>query len=178
MTYEDKLIRDIQDGNRSCLKELIEIYYDDIFRYCIYHMTDRETAEDAVQEIFLKVLTHIYHYKKNGKFRSYLYTIAANTCKDMWKKKIHDSEKEKKSELHEMFMESGFEQAEGQVDLIRTLSSLPDYQKEIIILRYSSDLSIKEIAKILSIPYRTAQTRLKAALRNIEKVTKRECNDE
>ena len=51
---EDELIKQIKNGRRECLDELISLYYPAILRYCLWHMPDRESALDATQETFLK----------------------------------------------------------------------------------------------------------------------------
>ena len=51
---EDKILKDLKSGTSDGLEELIEGYYPEILRYCIWHTPDRAAAEDAVQETFLK----------------------------------------------------------------------------------------------------------------------------
>ena len=87
MTREDKLLKKLEYGDMSALDELISLYYADILRYCICHTKDRQTAEDAVQETFLKTVRYLDRYVHKGKFRAFLYQVAANTCVDMWRKK-------------------------------------------------------------------------------------------
>ena len=86
MTREDKLLKKLEYGDMSALDELISLYYADILRYCICHTKDRQTAEDAVQETFLKTVRYLDRYVHKGKFRAFLYQVAANTCVDMWRK--------------------------------------------------------------------------------------------
>ena len=56
---EDKLLKKLEYGDMSALDELISLYYADILRYCICHTKDRQTAEDAVQETFLKTVRYL-----------------------------------------------------------------------------------------------------------------------
>ena len=92
MTREDKLIEKLENGDMSALDELISLYYTDILRYCICHTADRQTAEDAVQETFLKTVRYLDRYIHKGKFRAFLYQVAANTCVDMWRKKHQEEQ--------------------------------------------------------------------------------------
>ena len=62
------------------------MYYEDIYRYCIYHAPDRNLAQDAVQETFLKVIRYFPNYRDRGKFRAFLYKVASNVCTDQWRK--------------------------------------------------------------------------------------------
>lgn len=84
---EEILIKKLQNGDASALDELISMYYQEILRYCIWHAPDRTQAEDAAQETFLKAVKYLGNFGFSGKFRAFLYKIAANTCIDMQKNK-------------------------------------------------------------------------------------------
>ena len=89
MTREDELIRQIQKGRQECLDELIELYYPAILRYCLWHMPDSESAQDAAQETFLKLVRFIGRYEHRGHFKAFLYRIAANACIDIKRSLAH-----------------------------------------------------------------------------------------
>lgn len=165
MTREDKLLKKLEYGDMSALDELISLYYADILRYCICHTKDRQTAEDAVQETFLKTVRYLDRYVHKGKFRAFLYQVAANTCVDMWRKK-HQEE-----QLPDTFecLEQGFKRAETEMDFMLLIKELPKEQREIIYLRYAHDLTMREIGQILDLPVRTVQSRLQAALKRMKK---------
>lgn len=88
LTREDKLIKRMEQGDRSVADELIGIFYPEILRYCLWHAPNRSLAEDAAQETFLKVIRYFDRYTHRGRFKPFLYQIAANTCIDM-KRKNH-----------------------------------------------------------------------------------------
>ncbi|MCI6535414.1 MAG: RNA polymerase sigma factor, partial [Lachnospiraceae bacterium] len=87
MTREDELILRIKQGDFNALDELITSYYPEILRYCLWHAPNRALAEDATQETFLKVIRYSDRYVHKGKFKSFLYQIASNTCIDLRRKK-------------------------------------------------------------------------------------------
>ena len=87
MTREDEIFRKIEQGDSGGLDELVSLYYPEILRYCRWHTPDQATAEDAAQETFLKAVRHFDRYVHKGRFKAFLYQIAANTCVDMWRKK-------------------------------------------------------------------------------------------
>ncbi|OPJ62267.1 RNA polymerase sigma factor [Clostridium oryzae] len=164
MTQEDELLRKNKNGDGTCLDELVTIYYSDIFRYCLWHTSSRQAAEDATQETFLKIIRYFDTYIHHGKFKAYIYKVASNVCVDLWRKKEAEALPE---DL--LYIEAGFEQTEFDVDMIRLVQKLPKEQREIILLRFAQDLSIREIAEVENIPLRTAQSRLRAALKQIKK---------
>ena len=124
MTRENELLRKILRGENEYWEELIGMYYEDIYRYCIYHAPDRNLAQDAVQETFLKVIRYFPNYRDRGKFRAFLYKVASNMCTDQWRKEL----------------------------------------REIVYLKYAQELTMREIAKVLNIPMRTVQSKLRRAL--------------
>lgn len=67
------------------------------------------------------------------------------------------------------YMENGFAQTESDLDLKCLVENLPEKYREIVLLRFAQDLSIREIAEIENIPLRTVQSRLRAALKQIKK---------
>ena len=80
MTREDELIRKTAQGDLDATDELIAMYYPEILRYCLWHAPNRSLAEDAAQETFLKVIRYFDRYTHKGRFKSFLYQVAANTC--------------------------------------------------------------------------------------------------
>ena len=76
MLSDDKLIDQIKYGNERAAEELITRYYASILRYCRWHCSSVEKAEDLTQEIFYKLFKNISGYQGKRKFKAYLYTIA------------------------------------------------------------------------------------------------------
>lgn len=126
MTRENELLRKIEKGDASCWEELAAMYYDDILRYCLYHTRDRETAEDAVQETFLKVIRYFPRYKNKGKFRAFLYKVASNTCVDTWRqsREMHLTEQIE-------YQEAGFAYSESEEGFRQIVETLPEDQREV-----------------------------------------------
>ena len=138
LTRENELLHQIKKGNTSCWDELVSLYYEDILRYCIYHSPDMETAKDAVQETFLKVICYFPRYQNQGKFRGFLYKVASNVCTDLWRRKktaplLDDME----------FLETGYAQSEAEVNFQHMVRGLPGEQREIVYLRFA--LFLKEV---------------------------------
>ena len=163
MVNEDNLLLRIEKGDSTGLDELVTAYYSDILRYCYWHTSDRQAAEDATQDTFLKAIRHLDTYIHKGKFRAYLYKIASNVCIDYHRKKQTD---ELPDDLPER--ESQFEKVEAEMYFSDAIRRLPVELQEIVLLRFVHDLKIKEIAQILNLPLRTVQSRLRSSLKKIE----------
>ena len=65
---------------------LIEKNYMSIYKYCFFHVGNREIAQDITQEVFLKFIREIDRYREYGKLLNYLYVIAKNTIRDYVRK--------------------------------------------------------------------------------------------
>ena len=164
MTREDELFRRLRGGDGVALEELIIDAYPAILRYCLWHTPDRQTAEDAAQETFLKAVRHLDAYAHRGKFRAYLYKIAANTCTDLRRRNGRPEPLGP-----EEYIEPGFEQVEAELSLMQLVSALPEKQREVVLLRYVHELKLREIAEVLDEPLRTVQSRLRSALKALKK---------
>lgn len=172
MTREDKLFKEIRAGNISAIDELIEMYYAEILKFCVWHTPSKEIAEDATQETFLKAIRYLDSYTHTGRFRAFLYKIALNVCIDINRKSKEDILEN--FEENSIYIENGFTKVESQINFKNLIHSLPDKQKEIVILRFVQDLTIREIAEITGHNLRTVQSSLKSALKKIEKNIKKE----
>lgn len=124
--------------------------------------------------------------------RPLLYRIAFNTCIDMNRKKSsHElsleglveqynsediSKKMSKNveRAHAAQAEFGYEKVLSDIEVLRLLKRLPEGQREIVILRCSQDLTLREISKIVEMPLRTVQSRLRAALKFLKKELEKE----
>lgn len=162
---ETEIFKRLDGGDESALDELVRAYYPEILRYCRRHTADEHSAEDAAQETFCRAVRHLDAYAHRGKFRAWLYKIASNTCADYWRRG------ERAVPLdEEVYVEKGFERAELSQDLSAALASLPEEQREVVLLRYMHDLKLRECAEVLGIPLRTVQSRSRAALKALRKL--------
>lgn len=116
-------------------------------------------------------MENIHSVRKLGKFQNYLLTIAANTCNNYLKKTkpiytdltAFDIADDTDNVLEKMV------QNENKTEVRRAISSLPDYQKEVIILRFYHDLKIREIAKITKSNVPTVKSRLQQGLKKLRR---------
>ena len=178
MTHEDRLIKQIKNGKREYLDELIELYYPAILRYCLWHMPDQESAQDATQETFLKLVRFIDRYEHRGQFRAFLYRIAANTCIDM-KRNTSMSEQMLNTESEFgcyiqaiCYAEQGFSVVEDKQQLAAAYAGLDNVQRELVLLRYGQELTMREISMVTGLPLRTVQTKLRRTLKQMREVLK------
>lgn len=106
-----------------------------------------------------------------GKFQNYLLTIAVNICNNYFKKT-----KPTYTVLESLDVtdgtDSSFEkimQDENKLEVRRAIDTLPDYQKNVIILRFYHELKIREIAKITKSSVPTVKSRLQQGLKKLQR---------
>ena len=166
------LIKKIQAGDTEAFDVLVRKYYGIIYQFCYRRLNgDTDTAADITQDVFLKLLENIHAVRRLGKFQNYLLTIAANTCKNYFKKAkpiyadltIFDIADDTGGALERVI------QNENMTEVRKALHTLPDYQKEVIILRFYHDLKIREIAKVTESNIPTVKSRLSQGLQKIKR---------
>ncbi len=167
---DDDLVEQIRLGDEKAAEELINRYYASILRYCKRHCCNLEKAEDLTQETFLKLFKNLSGYKgkKPGasNFKAYLYTIANHLCIDESRKmRVYplDNEEEIGYVCDEM------RRIEDNSEINYLLNALSPEQREAVILRFGEQLEFREIAKVMGCNMRTAQSRVRNALKIMRK---------
>lgn len=165
MIPDTLLIQRMKAGDEYAMNQFIHKYYPDISKYCHLHVNDSFLAEDITQDTFERFFRNLKQYLEYGKALNYLYVIAANNCKDYFKKK-------KEVLLEEMpyyldsntkVYESPTEKLMKQIDIRDAVNTLPEECFEVAILYFFQELKIREIAVILGIGQPLVKYRIKKA---------------
>jgi RNA polymerase sigma-70 factor (ECF subfamily) len=159
---DDALVALIRTGNEAAAETLIKRYYTPILRYCRRHCSDWGRAEDLTQETFLKLFAGIGAYQEKQQFKAYLYTIAHHLCIDESRKILMYPLEQETEPIYEP---KELRQVEDQMEIQELLGILSEEQREAVLLRFSEQLTYKEIAAVMGCNFRTAQSRVRGALR-------------
>lgn len=166
MLSDDELVDQIKRGDELAAEELIKRYYTSVLRYCRWHCSSVEKAEDLTQETFFKLFRNISNYKGKKRFKAYLYTIANRLC-------IDESRKVSFSPLDDVeniVIECNeIVRLEDKAEINYLLNTISPEQREAIILRFGEQLSFEEIAKVMGCNMRTAQSRVRNGLKIMRK---------
>lgn len=156
---ERELIRKLKKGNEDAYIYLLDIYGSRLLKTCYLVLKDEKEAEDVVQETFLRVFSHINSFRGNSSLYTWVYRIALNLCKDKRKTirefEIYEDIIESKERVEEVV----FNSIDREI-LRKELFNLNSIYKEILILFYFEELSIKEISQILEEKEGTIKSRL------------------
>ena len=152
------LIHRMKTGDDSAIDAFVRKYYPVILRYCHLHIRDHCYAEDATQEVFARFFRTLNQYQHYGKAQNYLYVIAANICRDFYRKPQEESIEELPEEpVCEM------PPLDLRLDVNMALEKLPPELKDVTILFFFQEVKQKEIAKILNIGLPLVKYRIKRA---------------
>ena len=161
----------------SCVREQrmiqwIENYSDDIKKICFIYLTDRNQAEDAFQDTFLKAWKSMSAYERKAvdNDKAWLLRIAINTCKDM--RRTAWFRNRKNTITFDAIPDCGENDTYSDDTVLQAVMALSDKDKQVILLRYYQDMTVPEVAHVLSISVSSAASRLNRAkghLRNMLK---------
>ncbi len=148
------------------IKRLMDSYGNDVLRIAYLYLKDKYLAEDAFQEVFIKVYKNFDKFRKDSSEKTWILSITMNTCKDMlrlsWFKKVtmfKDVEDDLSLRTCENVDDSVINKAQYE-ELLKEVMNLPAKYKEPLILYYYEDLSTVDISSILKIPEGTIRSRL------------------
>ena len=151
----------------------IEQQYDKLLRYCYMKLRDRALAEDLTQETFIKFFES-KDYHSIGKEMAYLYTIARNLCIDYFRKQKEELIEDLPAKIQEMPDSSDkVESIVDQLSIEQALDHLTDDEREAVVLRFSSELSVEDIEKSMDISRFAVRRRISSALEKLRKEMER-----
>ena len=164
----------LQQGEALAFDELYNRYSKRLLGYFIRMLNfDREKAQDSLHDVFLKIIEKPEQFDRSRSFKSWVFTIAYNTCKNHYKhdgvvKEAKDELKHTTDVLDEKFfvsMAAKMDAVDFKKALNTELASLPMDKKTTFVLRYQEDYSINEIAEIMECSEGTVKSRIHYTLR-------------
>lgn len=142
--------------DKKMFEERIREYMPNMYRLALGILHNREDAEDAVSESVLKAYEKLDMLRRKDSFKAWLMQITANEAKRMYTKKKREITFENMEEYMPVFEDEHHE-------LWDSVMKMQLAYREVILLFYYEQLSIKEIAHILKIPEGTVKSRLSRA---------------
>lgn len=148
--------------------EVMNRYGQDILQLAYSYVNNKTIAEDLTQDIFVKCYKYLYTYTGKSTFKTWLWRIAINHCKDFlksWYNKnvIISEEQSTTASSKKEHVEQAVIQKDEDDRLAAIVMSLPIKYREVIHLFYFEELAIKEISNVLEVKENTIKTRLKKA---------------
>jgi RNA polymerase sigma-70 factor (ECF subfamily) len=162
----------------SVFQRIYENYHQDLFQFLFYMVKNKETAEDLVQEVYIRVYKSYQRFEGKSSEKTWLYSIARNAAIDhfrkqkSWKQRLlenFDWDKQQVKDDSPIPEEIALQKEQIQW-LYKSLDQCTMDQKSVIILRYIQSLSISETAEVLGWTESKVKTTQHRALKAVKKI--------
>lgn len=162
-------------GDEKAFETIYDRYATPLFRYfCRMLHNDREKAEDFIQDIFAKLVQKPEAYNPSRPFKTWLYSVANNMCKNEYRRlAVRKGTDNSLENGMDVVGSSGHEIAQHHdlkvfgAALQNALDALDEKQRDAFLMRYDQDMSIKEIAAVFTCSEGTIKSRLFYTLRKL-----------
>jgi len=145
----------------TSIRQMIDDHQTALLRMCYLYLHDVQLAEDAVQETFIKAIRAWDSFRGEACVRTWLTRIAMRTCMDMrrgfWFRRVE------RRITPEMLPDRAQEAEADESALTLAVMNLPKKEREVILLYYYQDLTMKDIADTLGVTQPTVSYRLRRA---------------
>jgi len=171
---DQELMLIVQGGDYSPASEIYDRYSARIYNFAFRFLKNAEAAEDATQEVFVKMMKYANQFQGDAKLSTWLFSITANWCRD-YLRKADNKPKEAEDVLvtlpspNELGPERNLEIKEDERRVQRALQALTPEQREAILLSRYQGLSYAEIAQIAGCSEGAVKTRVFRAMETLKK---------
>jgi RNA polymerase sigma-70 factor (ECF subfamily) len=178
---EDLMVR-YQQGEVRAFEVLLTRHRKPVYNFILRFVGDKETAEDLLQEAFMRVIRGAEAYKRQAKFTTWLYTIARNLCVDQTRRRKHrkhasldapmDATDDSGTLLdvipsNEMASDRKSVNKQLFASMQRAIDALGEEQREVFLMREFLDMPFKQIAEVVGVPENTVKSRMRYALEKL-----------
>lgn len=186
------IIKQVLAGNRDAFEEIVFLYRDQVYATCRQLTRNNEDAMDVAQDVFVRVYRSLSSFKGNARFSTWLHRIILNTSVDyIRREKKHNKNRVMDAAEDDSAMRpdrrategssretqrSAVLQGELNQQIMGAVAQLSSRQRDVFLLRYYQDLSLKEISEVLRCSEGSvkrhlfrAQSRLRELLKDIER---------
>lgn len=181
MSDED-VMEQLQNGIIPAFDIIVHRFKDRLHNFLYRYTHNHEDCEDLVQETFLRVYRSRQSYKRIAKLSTWIYTIALNLAKTMYKKKqrmktfsIHEDESDPDDRAFDIedssiLQDEKLHLKNSMAELEKALAGLNDDFREAIVLRDIQQLSYEEISEITDTPMGTVKSRINRARAQLQEM--------
>lgn len=177
-----ELMERVKKQDFAAFDELYNRYSGSIRKFLFSLTWDRDTTEDYLQEVFLRLYRARDKYQDTGKFSSYIYRIAKNyylgQCRKNGMRQEVSLAQENKDGLRPFEHIRANERIEPEVHLLeeyrkftirRAILALPEGQRLVFVMSHLEEMKYSEIAEILRVPVGTVKSRMHTAVSTLRK---------
>jgi RNA polymerase sigma-70 factor (ECF subfamily) len=171
---DNALMMQVRAGEISRLGLLYERYSKMLFGFFYRNTTDQEVSEDLVQNVFERILKFRKQFRGEGKFTSWMYSIARNELADYYKKQRRRYHEVEYAPGRDDILDEPFKIAENQeiqLKLVeKSLRKLKSDRRELLILSRYQGLKYKEIAEMYHVSEGSIKVKIFRALNDLRQI--------
>jgi len=165
------LVDAFKSGSERAFNELFLAFQRPIYYLAFRMVQNHNDADEIVQKTFMQVYKNIKYFRGESSFKTWLYRIAINQCKDHLKSREHRTIKismetpvmKKLKNADESPVQKILKNEQTKM-LIRTIERLSQQQKTAVMLRIFEDMAFKDIANVLECKESTAKVHFHQAI--------------
>ncbi len=184
----DQLVVRLKRGDEAAFEEFAAQYEGTIYRIALHQLGNASDAQDAAQEVFLRVWRGIGHFRADARLSTWVYQITVNVCRDALRRRARRPETslvtvdaeggETELELPDdsYAPEAAFESAQLRREIGAALDALTPEYRQIVLLREIAGLSYGEIGQALELSEGTVKSRLFRARDRLASILRRSGN--
>lgn len=153
----------------EALRELLDGWGPGLLAFLARFTGSRAEAEDLFQDVCLRVLEALPRYRPAGRFRAWVFAIAANAARDRLRRRAGEARAlERRDAPSAVPPADAVAAARESLDRVEeAVARLPDAQREVFLLRMHSGLAFREIAEMLDCPLNTVLGRMHDAVERL-----------
>jgi RNA polymerase sigma-70 factor (ECF subfamily) len=188
MMHSDSLVTRAKEGDQNAQGKLVQLWYKRIYNFGYKFFMDHDLAMEVSQRTFISMCKNLSGLQDNARFKSWLYKIAVNYCREevrkkkgdrslsfdvVWNRDAEDSPKWESTAQRHDNPESQLQRLELADILQQALSELNVEQREVVIMKEYEGLKFREIAEVLNISENTVKSRMYYGLDGLRKILDR-----
>ena len=156
----------------TAYRELVRRYEGLVYNTCNKILGSPEDAEEVTQDALIQIFHKIHQFEGRAAFKTWLYKIVHNFCRNRLSRMIRKRQGQEAYEQHSMNMVPDFDQARQKQRLSarveEALSKLKQRDREVVVLKFMSGMTLQEIADVFDIGLSAAKMRLYRALEDFK----------
>lgn len=178
------LMLEVKGGNIRSFEILVGRHQRPLINYFFRMTWDRQAAEDMAQEVFIRIYNHAKDYEPQAKFTTYMYRVARNLWIDKMRHEGHaprtvslDAPVDSEGDTFHDVVSREAPSPDARMDrderaaIVRTaIETLPDEQKQVLLLAEAKGMKYQEVADVMGIPLGTVKSRMHAAMTKLKDV--------
>lgn len=188
MMHSDTLLTRAKEGDQNAQGKLVQLWYKRIYNFSYKFFMDHDMAMEVSQKTFISMCRNLAGLQDNARFKSWLYKIAVNYCREearkkkvnrslsfdsVWNREAEESPAWEGSSQRLDNPERQLQQAELADVLQQALGELSDEQREVVIMKEYEGLKFREIADVLNLSENTVKSRMYYGLDGLRKILER-----